>query len=58
MTDEAYVQSLIQQWRDSLEAEPWDEELSVELLDALKKESPEAYQRVVDESRYNEIIGG
>ena len=43
MADEAYVQSLIEQYQSSLEAEPWDEDLSQELLAALREESPDTY---------------
>ena len=57
MTDEAYVKSLIEQFRSSLDAEPYDEELTIDLLDALKKESPDAWRRIVEESGYTKIIG-
>lgn len=50
MADEAYVQSLIQQYRASLETEPWDEDLSGELLDALREESPETYAEMEAEA--------
>jgi hypothetical protein len=57
MADEVYVQSLVAQYRASLETEPWDEQLTDELLTALRQESPETYAELeADANRMIEQI--
>jgi hypothetical protein len=55
MTTE-YAEALVTMYRESLEAEPYDEDHSVDLLFALKNESPERYEQLVQESGFHEFM--
>ena len=53
-----YAKSLIKQFHDVIRSEPFNEVLSMDLLDALKKESPKAYASLLRKVGFDRIVQG
>ena len=57
MSEKSFLDKLLGAWHTNLESEDYDEDVSDELLSTIKEVSPEAYQRIKDESGYTDMIG-
>ena len=57
MSEKSYLDKLVGAWHTNLEADDYDEGVADELISEIRKVSPEAYEKIKEESGYNRIIG-
>jgi hypothetical protein len=57
MSDKSFLDKLVGAWHSNLESEDYDEDVSTELLSTIRETSPEAYEKIKEESGYNDLIG-
>lgn len=57
MSEKSYLDKLVGAWHTNLDAEDYDEGVADELLSEIHKLSPEAYEKITEESGWNRLIG-
>jgi len=57
LSEKSFLDNLIGAWHSNLESEDYDEDVSTELISTIREVSPEAYEKIKEDSGYNDLIG-